>query len=366
MDAFVIFEQQNITNMLSYQAFEYKQHYLAIAFMLILAVSARNSFSQEASTVRLAFYNIENFFDVFEDSTRTYNAFTPEGEQHWTYFRFKQKRNNLYKTLVALGEGDLPAVVGLCEVENEYVLNELIYKTPLKNGNYQVVHYESPDNRGIDVALLYRKDKLRLFHSEAIPLIDSLDPSFVTRDILFCGFLTATDSLYVYVNHWPSRYGGQVETIGKRKLAALTLRQHIDRLLLKQANAKIVIMGDFNDSPEDESVTKWLQALAPAFETDHSLIHLFTNPKELGFEGTLKYQHAWQIFDHIILSKPLFHAKQGLRYKAGSARIFTAPFLFEEDERHLGIKLHRTYSGPTYIGGFSDHLPIYIDLEESQ
>lgn len=318
---------------------------------------------QSTNILRLAFYNVENFFDIYEDSTRAYNAFTPDGEQHWTSYRFMQKRNNLFKTIVALGEGELPALIGFCEIENEFVLSELIHKTPLRTAGYKIVHYESPDRRGIDVGLIYRSDRMKLFVSQAIRLFDTIDPGFLTRDILFSGFIIGGDTLFTYVNHWPSRYGGQVETIPKRKLAALTLRHHIDSLLLVRPMAKIVIMGDLNDTPQDESVTKWLHALAPDRQVDHSLVHLFTDSQQLGYEGTLKYQHSWQIFDHIILSKPLYHATQGLTYRTASARIFVAPFLLEDDARHLGQKLYRTYSGPTYIGGFSDHLPIYIDLE---
>lgn len=334
---------------------------LILLFFLAL-ISFDNIKCQNNSSFRIAFYNAENFFDTFVDSTNSYNEFTPDGDQRWTYHRYKQKRTNLFKTLAALGEGTLPAIVGFCEVENEFVLRDLINKTPLKTGNYEVVHYESPDRRGIDVGLIYRKDRMRLFTSQAIRLHDTTDIEFRTRDILFSGFIIENDTIYTYINHWPSRYGGQVETIPKRRLAAQTLRKHVDSLQNVKNNAKIVIMGDFNDSPDDESITKWLNAFPSGSGNENSLIHLFTDPRELGYDGTLKHQHSWQIFDQIIISPALKHASQGLTYVYGSATIFTAPFLLMDDERHLGKKLNRTYTGPTYLGGFSDHLPVYIDI----
>ena len=335
-----------------------------IVFVFILLHAYCVLYAQDNRHLRIVFYNAENFFDIKVDSTRDYNAFTPEGDQHWTLSRYFLKRNNLFKTLLALGKGDPPALVGMCELENESVLEELIYRTPLKNAGYKIVHYESPDRRGIDVGLIYRSDLLTLIQSEPINVHDTADPGFLTRDILFAAFETsASDTIFVYVNHWPSRYGGQLESVDKRMLAATTLRRHYDSLVLKLPGAKVVMMGDLNDSPEDDSVLKGLRAFS--YESNHQpdgLINLFTNKNSLGFDGTLKHVHDWQIFDQIIVSPALFGSEMGTRYCDGSARIFVADFLLEDDDRYLGKKLHRTYSGPNYIGGFSDHLPVYIDL----
>jgi endonuclease/exonuclease/phosphatase family metal-dependent hydrolase len=326
-----------------------------------------HSFSQqdEVSKYRFAFYNLENFFDLHVDSTRDYNAFTPEGEQRWTYHRYINKRNGIYRVIMALGGWEAPSLVGLCEVENEIVLGDLIYKTPLRNANYSFVHYHSPDFRGIDVALLYRKNHLRLIGSKPIPVTDPASPNFKTRDILYASFMVdEVDTVHVYVNHWPSRFGGVLASVPRRMLAALTLRHHIDSLTLLRPNAKIVVMGDFNDTPQDDSIIKGLKAFPPDDITDsNQLLHLFTNAKELGHLGTLKFQHMWQIFDHIMVSQSLYNANKGLRYRQGSARIFVADFLLTDDERYLGQKLFRTYIGPRYTGGYSDHLPVYIDLE---
>lgn len=336
-----------------------------ILFLFINFFLCSQLFAQTEKPLRFVFYNVENFFDTQVDSTREYNAFTPDGDQRWTFSRYIAKRASLFKTIVAVGEGEPPAFIGFCEVENEFVLNDLIYRTPLKQYDYQVVHYESNDRRGIDVALMYRKSYLTLIGSEAIVVADPKDPGFVTRDILFAAFLAGqTDTVYTYINHWPSRYGGQLESVERRMLAALTLRKHIDSLVAVHPQAKIVIMGDLNDTPQDDSILNGLRAFAPSdVKQPDDLVHLFTSATDLGYEGTIKYLHSWQIFDHMIVTKALFNANSGLQYRHESARIFSAPFLLMDDDRYLGKKLNRTYTGPTYLGGLSDHLPVYIDLD---
>lgn len=337
---------------------------ILVTFFFLLFVCF-SIYAQSKNKIRLGFYNVENFYDVFTDSTREYNAFTQEGDQHWDYNRFQSKRNNIYKVIVALGEGIPPAIMGFCEVENDIVLRELIYKTPLKKFNYQYVNYPSPDRRGIDVAIIYRTDLMRLLSSKPIPVVDPVDSSFKTRDILYASFIISDiDTLHFFVNHWPSRYGGVLSSMNKRMLVARILKHQTDSIFNSFPRAKIVIMGDFNDCPNDESLLKGLQiGDNDVSGLHHNLINLFGEGTTLGFDGTLKHEHQWQIFDQIIVSDFIFNASDNLKYDAGSARIFTAPYLLTEDERYLGKKTFRTYSGPSYIGGFSDHLPIYIDLE---
>jgi predicted extracellular nuclease len=333
-------------------------------FLFLLSLGIQVS-AQTEKPLRFVFYNVENFFDTSIDSTREYNAFTPEGEQRWTFGRYIAKRSSLFKTILAIGEGEPPAFIGFCEVENEFVLNDLIYRTPLKNLDYTVVHYESRDRRGIDVALMYRKNQLTLLGSEPIAVNDPDDPGFLTRDILFASFLIGEkDTIYTYVNHWPSRYGGQLESVEKRMLAALTLRKHVDSLVSQHPNAKIIIMGDLNDTPGDDSIINGLKAFEPSdLSEPEDLVHLFASSENHGYEGTIKHLHSWQIFDHLIITQTLFKSNSRIRYKPGSARIFAAPFMFVDDERYLGKKINRTYTGPTYLGGVSDHLPVCLDLE---
>lgn len=340
-------------------------HSRVLSLLLLLLPFGLVSQEGPPEKYRFAFYNVENFFDIHVDTTRDYNAFTPEGEQRWTYRRYIKKRNDMYRVVMALGDWQAPSLVGLCEVENDIVLGDLIYQTPLKNFNYSFIHYNSPDFRGIDVALIYRTDHLRLLGSRPIPIVDPENPNFKTRDILYAGFeIDERDTVHVYVNHWSSRFGGVLRSVPRRMLAAQILRADVDSLLQVKPHAKVVIMGDFNDTPEDDSIIKGLRAFPPKDITrDDDLVHLFTNKQELGHIGTLKFQHMWQIFDHIIVNQNLFRAESGITYREGSATIFAADFLLTEDERYLGQKLYRMYVGPRYIGGYSDHLPVFIDLE---
>ena len=330
---------------------------LFIEFQIVISFAAKG---QESESLRVAFWNFENFFDPFVDSTRVYNEFTENGSQHWTTSRFYKKRNNLYKAILSISENEPLAILGIAEIENQYVLNMLFNKTPLKTYNYRIIHYESSDKRGIDVAMVYCLDKLQLLHSEPIKLINPNNPTnpiIKTRDILYAKFSDRhNDTLHIFVNHWPSRYGGERETIKLRKLAAKTLKHKVDSIVSKHyTTPKIIIMGDFNDTPEDPSIKDILCA-------GDALVNLFADEKKLGFEGTLKHQYTWQIFDQIIVTNSLLYKETGLVYKKNSATIFHADFLFEKDESFGGVRLFRTYVGPKYYGGYSDHLPVYIDL----
>lgn len=336
---------------------------VVLYFCLFVAL-CHKSHAQCHDTLRVAFWNLENFFDTFVDSTRKYNEFTASGSNRWTPSRFYKKRNNIYKTLLHLSQGKALALLGVAEVENEYVLNRIFYDTPLKRFNYRYVLYESEDSRGIDVALAYCMDKLQLVYSEAIPLNDGVERT-VSRDILYAVFSDRKgDTLHCFVNHWPSRYGGEMETINKRALTARVLRHRIDSLIsLPRTVPKIIIMGDFNDTPDDDSIYKVLKAKSlNSLSKDDILVNLFTKSEDLGFEGTLKHQYRWQIFDQIIISSSLLYDENELHYIKGSAAIFHTDYLFVKDETYGGLKLYRTYSGPKYHGGFSDHLPVYMDL----
>ncbi|MBR5602675.1 MAG: endonuclease [Bacteroidales bacterium] len=339
--------------------------FLIIVFQLFITDEMH---SQEKPELRVAFWNFENFFDPFVDTTRAYNEFTEEGGQHWTLSRFYKKRNNIYKAILALSEGEPIAILGMCEVENPFVTTMLFYETPLKKHNYRVVHYEGEDRRGIDVALAYSIDKLQLVSSENIKVRSPDNKSFRTRDILYAKFYDKhSDTLHCFVNHWTSRYGGEKETIYLREMTAALLKRKVDSLIIvNKSIPKIVIMGDFNDTPHDNSILNVLNA-KPSERlksgSSDTLINLFSDDKSLGFEGTLKHQYRWQIFDQIIISSSLYNDSESLHYIKKSATIFHDDFLFVEDETYGGKKLFRTYIGPKYQGGFSDHLPVFIDLE---
>lgn len=320
---------------------------------------------QERGRMRVVFWNMENFFDPFVDTTRIYNEYTEEGSQHWSMTRFYKKRNNMYKTLLSLSEGVPIAIIGLCEIENTFVTTMLFQETPLRKHNYKVIHYEGDDRRGIDVAMAYSADKLQLVYSEVIKIRGPDNKSIKTRDILYAKFYDKIgDTLHCFVNHWPSRYGGERETISLREMAACNLKSKVDSLIAKcDYYPKIIIMGDFNDTPFDNSILNVLRAKPLTYlNDDDTLVNLFADDKMLGFEGTLKHQYRWLIFDQIIISKSLY-GSESLHYEQKSATIFNEDFLFVDDKTYGGKKLFRTYIGPKYQGGYSDHLPVFIDLK---
>mgnify|MGYP002855940752 CR=1 FL=1 len=318
--------------------------------------------SQQPDSVAVAFWNMENFFDPFVDSTRSYNEFTENGSQHWTPSRFYKKRNNLYKAILSFSGNQPLGIMGVCEVENEYVLNALFMWTPLKRFNYRWVHYEGPDHRGIDPAIVYSMDHFRLVYSEAIPYRNRDDPGMVSRDILYAKFLDRSDdTLHCFVNHWPSKYRGELETVAARNSAAAIVRRKVDSITATVHDAKVVIMGDFNDTPDAPCVSKVLGAKRLNTSGPSDLVNLFADANALDFPGTLKYQESWMVFDQIIVTHSLLDGP-GLHCSPSDARIVHDEVLLTDDPTYHGVKLNRTYVGPKYYGGFSDHLPVMLLL----
>ena len=346
-----------------------------ICFALIFSITVVVAFGQplQQDSIMVAFWNMENFFDPFVDSTLSYNEYTESGGQHWTVSRFYRKRNNLYKAILAFSKGMPIGIFGVCEVENDYVLNALFGQTPLKRFNYRWVHYEGPDRRGIDPAIVYSKDLFQLIYSEAIPYHDPKNDKMVSRDILYAKFYDYHhDTLHCFVNHWPSKYRGELETVEARNAAARILRHKVDSIYasvthfdgdsLAHEPPKILIMGDFNDTPDAPCIREVLKTVAPSeAEDDLDLVNLFADPSHLGFKGTLKYRESWMTFDQIIVSNSLM-ISNSMHCISSDARIINEPFLLEDDKTYHGLKLNRTYVGPKYHGGFSDHLPVVILL----
>lgn len=314
--------------------------------------------------LRLVFYNAENLFDPFDDSLTNDNEYTPRGIRGWTYKKFEHKLINISKVLISVGGWDAPGIIGMCEVENHFVLYKLLSDTPLNKLGYKIIHKDSPDPRGIDVAMIYRPDKFKPLTFRAIPVRFPFDPAGRTRDILYVkGLVAGKDTLHVFLNHWPSRYGGYAATRSKRAFVAAVLRSAIDSLMHVVPAARIVVMGDFNDEPSDEDLTQVLKAggdsiLPGTGDLFNMMFHLQGNWRS----GTNKYHENWSVIDQIIISYSLLHAQTGLFTYAGGAHIYDAPFLLMEDKTYFGVKPFRTYFGPKYQGGFSDHLPVYFDL----
>lgn len=313
---------------------------------------------------RIMFYNTENLFDVYNDSLTNDDEFTPEGDRKWNNYKFYKKLNNLSKVIISIGEWNPPSIIGLCEVENRFVLNKLIYETPLKSFDYKIIHAESPDRRGIDVAMLYRQSRFEPIYFHPISINFPDNPESKTRDILYVkGIAGGTDTLHLFVNHWPSRYGGYEDSKPRRMFVASVLRHKVDSIYAAVTNPNIVIMGDFNDEPWDESIRIGLRAKSDTLGLKKDeLVSLMGLPGKNPAVGSNKYQSEWSVIDQFIVSGNLLIEKNSMHVSSEGARIYQASFLLEEDETHLGYKLNRTYTGPVYHGGFSDHLPIHVDL----
>jgi len=303
------------------------------------------------------FYNVENLFDCDDDSLTSDDEFTPGGTRGWTKPRLYDKLDRLSKVILAAGKWNPPVVVGLCEVENGKVLQMLTNNPSLQKYNYKIIHKESPDERGIDVALLYRADSFCPFDYQNIPVRDSLDRSFKTREILqVSGVLHGCDTLHLFVNHWPSRYGGLMETARYRCMAASTLKTAIRLLQKKYSQPKIVCMGDFNDQPFDES----LSVILGGSVENGKLVNLSSEWQKNDIK-TLKNGYSWEVFDQWIVSDSFLKSNSCFRFL--NAEIVTFPFLLENDNKFGGVKPRRTYVGFKYQEGFSDHLPILIRLK---
>jgi len=320
------------------------------------------------NTYIIAFYNLENLFDTKDDPEIDDAEFLPEATNQWDEAKYQTKLQNMAKVIKTIGNTNSPDVLGLCEVENRLVLEDLISQNDLKDKNYGIVHYNSPDTRGIDVAMLYKKSSFRPFRESSIR-IDFPNDETKTRDVLLVsGILGKKDTLHIFVAHFPSRRGGQAESEQKRIFVASQVRARVDSLQINSHKANILIMGDLNDEPTDKSISEMLNAKASP--TNLKPNELFNAMGMMKAEGKGTHAHyngkakktEWTMLDQIIFSPPLLSKKNNLKYVASSATIHKPDFLLQnEPEQFKGLPL-RTFAGKKYLAGYSDHLPVYIRL----
>lgn len=338
------------------------------ASILLALLAALSTSAQERYTI--VSYNVENLFDCQNDSLTNDDEYTPDGKRAWNYTKYQKKLARISKVIAAINEGYPPLLVGLCEIENSKVLTDLTRYSPLKAMNYKYVQFESPDKRGIDTGLLYQSTLFRPLHAAPLRVRFTQSPHSTTRDILYVkGLLLGADTLHVFVCHFPSRLGGELESEHKRCDAAHILKQCTDSISKSYELAKIVIMGDFNDYPHNRSIAQILQALQPVNDSTiapTALYNLMARHASNPNIGTHKHQEEWGILDHIIVSGALLQNQQGAYTHIEGAHIFAPQFLLENDTKNLGFKPFRTYIGMKYNDGFSDHLPIYLQLNYLQ
>lgn len=314
------------------------------------------------ASYRVVFYNVENLFDTRKDSLKADDDFIPTGKRYWTRDRYHRKILHISWALQATCGDCLPTIIGLAEVENKRVLFDLIQKTGLADGDYGIVHRDSPDPRGIDVALLYKKEIFRELNSRFFSV--KLRREETTRDILYCkGVLGECDTLHFFVCHFPSMRGGEAKSEWKRINAARVVKEKVDSIQQYHPEAMIVIMGDMNGRAntraqqvlKTKNVGEQEIAASALYNTSYYLLGKS--------RGSYRFRGEWQTLDHLIVSGTLLDGKHGLR-SSRRMEIVAPEFLMEEEKGTFGKRPKPTYRGPRYIGGYSDHLPVFIDLKK--
>ncbi len=302
----------------------------------------------------IAFYNLENLFDTVDNKLTNDNDFLPTSDKRWTKKRYERKLYKLGSAIAKIGADQtrtLPDIIGVSEVENKLVVTDLINSKALKNINYDIVHYNSPDERGIDVALIYNKDVFEVVSSEtfSVYLEDENGERDYTRDILLVSGILNNETIYIIVNHWSSRREGEEASNYKRMAASNKVVQILSQIKNENYNPKFIVMGDFNDNPNNESIK--------LLKSSHDLY----NPMDtlLSYDkGSLNYRFTWNLFDQILFSTNFFSTEENtLRFY--KADIYDEKFLTQYKGKYKGQPF-RTYVGKKYKGGFSDHFPVYI------
>jgi len=303
------------------------------------------------------FYNVENLFDTLDDPKINDDEFTPKGKVPWTEERLNTKINQIGQVMTDIAKPAMPDLVGFAEVENKMVLEMLTSSKLLNSKKYSIVHYDSPDERGIDVAMIYNPSTFKLISSEPLEVV--LPGNDRTRDILYVkGKLNSGEILHVFVNHWPSRREGTNLSEPNRMVAANVLRTKIDAIQKLEKSANILILGDFNDEPSDKAITVGLKAQSPEMTVKSTDLCSLLYPEYKKGEGSLFYKD-WDLFDQIIVSGNMISRKKGLRTSVDQAEIFRAEYLLFKIKDGES-RPNRTMSGSKYFGGYSDHLPVYV------
>lgn len=304
----------------------------------------------------VVFYNVENLYDTVDDPKVNDNEFLPGSDKEWTAERYRKKLEDISAVLSEAAKGKLPVFIGLCEVENRRVLEDLISTGDLSNGDYGITHFDGSDSRGIDVAFIYLKDAFRVTESALVPVRSGKSSNSGGREMLYVNGKTASgEEMHFFVCHWTSRTTGVRQSEARRMEAAKALRDRTDQILQEDSNSKIVIMGDLNDMPDDRSISEVLGARHPDSSLEGGLINLMYPAFGRG-EGSYNYQGRWDMLDHIIVSWALlsgpgchFREVEGVVHKSGR-NTFSHPRGYDIPDR--------TYSGNRYLGGISDHFPV--------
>lgn len=356
------------------------KRFFLIASLFVLIGFHAQAQTQYKQNYIIGFYNLENLFDIYNDPAKNDEEFLPEGKNKWTEAKYQKKVHNMAQVIRAMRDdnGAYHTILGISEIENRNVIEDLVADPQISDANYQIVHYDSPDRRGVDVALLYRPDKFKYIESESIPfkfegtrvpvtLSKEEQDDFRTRDILMVRGTIDGEMFAFYVTHLPSRLGGKGGDL--RSLGAEIIYNHARALERKHPGIKIAVMGDMNDNPFDESQAKWLHGRRTIKEMyrDDFFCPFYTMLED-GY-GSLAYRGEWNIYDIIQVNYNMAQAPHGglkirpIVKNKYYGRVFKKPFMTQQSGQYKGTPF-RTFSGGTFIGGYSDHYPTYIVISK--
>lgn len=351
-----------------------------IAALLSLVLFQAQAQNQFRKSYIIGFYNLENLFDIYDDPAKNDEEFLPEGKNKWTEAKYQKKVHNMAQVIRAMKDdnGAYHTILGVSEIENRNVLEDLVADPQIADANFQIVHYDGPDTRGVDVALLYRPDQFKYIDSESIPfsfegtrvpitLDKQAQDNFRTRDILMVRGTIDGEMYAFYVAHLPSRLGGKGGDL--RSLGAEIIYKHARALERKYPGIKIAVMGDMNDNPFDESQAKWLHGRRTIEEMyrDDFFCPFYTMLED-GY-GSLAYRGEWNIYDIIQVNYNLAQAPHGgavirpIVKNKYYGRVFKKPFMTQQSGQYKGTPF-RTFSNGTFIAGYSDHYPTYIVISK--
>lgn len=339
-----------------------KTFFILFSLTILSGCASLTSSTKKTKLYTVAFYNTEKLYDTENDPKVDDDGFTPEGIMQWDQDRYKTKIRNIAKVIETIGGKEGPAVIGLCEIENRRVLEDLVNSSPLRKRRYNIIHHDSPDPEGLDVALLYNPKAFKPSSHTNLPVQFS-EKGFASRDILQVKGTLAGEAVTIYVTHWPEDRGSATLGTARRREAAATLRSHIDAQQKVDKNAKIIVLGDFTDEPKSTNMEKVLKATGrpdPAYQDE-----LF-NTFYLWFvqgRGSFHTRNDNKMRDQILISKSLLDTRSGLHYAHGSAFIHDPEFAKFTFGRYKDTP-RQTWSGTLYMGGYSDHFPVYIKLQQ--
>ena len=336
---------------------------LLLSFCLVGAILV--AFAQKP--YKVVFYNLENLFDTINDPNKNDEEYLPEGARKWTTYRYNCKLDNMSRVLfdIAAEDRNFPTVIGVSEIENRHVLEDLLATPKLAKTNYRIVHYDSPDRRGVDCAFFYRPDQFKLEGSEAHKISFPGKPNFLTRDLVAMWGKIEGEPFYFIVSHWPSRLGGKDRSQYSRDFVAAKCKHICDSVRTVNPATKVVIMGDFNDDATDASVVEVLGAKGNMKKLEKNDMYNPFNPMLKAGYGTLAYRDAWNLFDNIVVSENLATASTGalkIQKKDGAkfyGNIFIAPYMVQKEGQYKNYPL-RSFVGSNFQNGYSDHFPVYI------